>query len=103
MAYRSMTRDRSVKGTKVGWELVRRILGYARPYRAYVWMFLITLVFASLLSVAQPLLFRRIIDNGITVKDAHVVTVTAIIIAVRTWYVERMVRPCGRFCLRMAS
>ena len=82
MAYRSMTRDRSVKGTKVGWELVLRILGYARPYRAYVWMFLITLVFASLLSVAQPLLFRRIIDQGITVQDAHVVTVTAIIIAV---------------------
>ena len=45
-------------------------------------MFLITLVFASLLSVAQPLLFRRIIDQGITVQDAHVVTVTAIIIAV---------------------
>ena len=82
MAYRSMTRDRSVKGTKVGWDLVLRILGYARPYRAYVWMFLITLVFASLLSVAQPLLFRRIIDQGITVQDAHVVTVTAIIIAV---------------------
>ncbi|NQW72826.1 MAG: ABC transporter ATP-binding protein [Actinobacteria bacterium] len=82
MAYRSMTKDRSVKGKKVGWELVRRILGYARPYQAYVWMFLITLVFASLLSVAQPLLFRRIIDQGITPKDAHVVTVTAIIIAV---------------------
>ncbi len=82
MAYRSMTQDRSVKGKRVGWELVRRILGYAQPYRAYVWMFLITLVFASLLSVAQPLLFRRIIDQGITPKDAHVVTVTAIIIAV---------------------
>lgn len=81
MAYRSMTQDRSVKGKKVGWELVRRILGYARPYRGYVWMFLITLVFASLLSVAQPLLFRRIIDQGITPKDAHVVTITAIIIA----------------------
>ena len=82
MAYRSMTQDRSVKGKKVGWVLVRRILGYARPYRSYVWMFLITLVFASLLSVAQPLLFRRIIDQGITPKDAQVVTVTAIIIAV---------------------
>ena len=82
MAYRSMTQDRSAKGKRVGWELVRRILGYAQPYRAYVWMFLITLVFASLLSVAQPLLFRRIIDQGITPKDAHVVTITAIIIAV---------------------
>ncbi len=80
MAYRSMTRDRSIKGSKVGWELVRRIIGYARPYRALVIVFLVTLVIESLLSVAQPLLFRRIIDAGISVNDARVVTMTAIII-----------------------
>jgi ATP-binding cassette subfamily B protein len=39
------------------------------------------MVLASLLSVAQPLLFRRIVDNGISVGDATVVTVTALIIA----------------------
>lgn len=80
-AYRALTRDSSVKGSKVSRALVRRIFGYARPYRAFVTMFLITLVFASLLSVAQPLLFRRIVDSGISVGDAKVVTVTALIIA----------------------
>lgn len=81
-AYRSLTRDASVKQSAVSRALVRRILGYARPYRALVAMFLITLVLTSLLSVAQPLLFRRIVDKGITVGDAKVVTVTALIIAV---------------------
>lgn len=80
-AYRSLTRDSKVKQSKVSRALVRRILGYARPYRALVIMFLITLVFASLLSVAQPLLFRRIVDKGISVGDAKVVTITALIIA----------------------
>ncbi|MEY4137129.1 MAG: hypothetical protein RL205_1257, partial [Actinomycetota bacterium] len=80
-AYRSLTRDSKVKKSKISRALVRRILGYARPYRALVIMFLVTLVFASLLSVAQPLLFRRIVDKGISVGDAKVVTVTALIIA----------------------
>jgi ATP-binding cassette subfamily B protein len=80
-AYRSLTRDSTIKQSKISKGLVRRILGYARPYRALVIMFLITMVLASLLSVAQPLLFRRIVDNGISVGDAKVVTVTALIIA----------------------
>jgi len=82
LAYRAMTRDRSVADRKVGRVVMRRILGYARPYRALVIVFLITLVFASILSVAQPLLFRRIVDQGITKGDARVVTMTAALIAI---------------------
>jgi ATP-binding cassette subfamily B protein len=78
--YRSMSRDRSVTKRKVSRALIKRILGYARPYRILVILFLITLVFDSLLSVAQPLLFRRIVDSGISVGNAQVVTTTAIII-----------------------
>ncbi len=81
-AYRSLTRDSVVRQSSINRVLIRRILGYARPYKALVILFLITLVFASLLSVAQPLLFRRIVDNGISVGDARVVTFTAILIAV---------------------
>lgn len=81
LAYRAMTRDRSVAQRSVGRVVVRRILGYARPYRALVWVFLATLVAASLLSVAQPLLFRRIIDQGISKGDARVVTITALLVA----------------------
>jgi len=79
--YRSLTRDASVKDNKISRETVKRILGYAKPYKALITLFLITLVFASLLSVAQPLLFRRIIDQGITPGNASLVTWTAVFIA----------------------
>lgn len=82
LAYRSLTRDSSVGQQRIGRALVWRIIGYARPYKALVIIFLITLVVASLLSVAQPLLFRRIVDAGITAQDAQVVTTTAIAVAV---------------------
>ena len=79
--YQSMTRDRSVAGQKVAQGTVRRILGYARPYRLIITLFLGTLVVTSLLSVAQPLLFKRIVDDGISVGNASLVTWTALAIA----------------------
>ena len=77
-----MSSDRSVLKKSLGKGLVRRILGYARPYKAIVIALLITLVFAAVLTVAQPLLFRRIIDKGVSVGDSSVVTKTAILIAI---------------------
>jgi ATP-binding cassette subfamily B protein len=79
--YRSMTRDRSVAGKKVNRALVRRILGYARNYRGLIVLFLITLVLASLLSVAQPLMIPRLVDDGIQQGNRQVVTAMALIIA----------------------
>ena len=79
--YQSMTRDRSVAGQRVSRRTVRRILGYARPYRLIIVIFLGTLVVTSLLSVAQPLLFKRIVDDGISVGNASLVTWTALAIA----------------------
>ena len=79
--YQSMTRDPS-QVSAVGWPVVRRILGYARPYRGLVVAFLVTLVLASLLTVAQPLVFRQIIDNGISQGNAALVTGLAILVAV---------------------
>ena len=81
LMYRSLTRDSSVKENKISRATVKRILGYAKPYKTLITFFLITLVFASLLSVAQPLLFRRIVDQGITPGNASLVTWTAVFIA----------------------
>ncbi|MHB1211600.1 MAG: ABC transporter ATP-binding protein, partial [Candidatus Nanopelagicales bacterium] len=78
---RSLTRDRSVAKKKVNGALVRRILGYARNYRGYIAAFLVTLVVASLLSVAQPLMIPRLVDDGINQGNSRVVTVMALIIA----------------------
>ena len=78
--YQSLTRDPSqVKRVERG--VLRRILTYARPYRSLVVAFMITLVIASLLTVAQPLLFRQIVDNGISQGNATLVTVLALCIA----------------------
>ncbi len=79
--YQSMTRDRSVADKRVSRTTVKRILRYAGPYRVIIGIFLITLVIAALLSVAQPLLFRRIVDDGISVGNASLVTWTAVAIA----------------------
>ena len=81
-AYRSLTRDRSVSSKKVNRALVRRIIGYARNYRSLIVYFLITLVLVSLLSVAQPLMIPRLVDDGINQGNRQVVTVMALIIAV---------------------
>ncbi|MDO8731199.1 MAG: ABC transporter ATP-binding protein [Actinomycetota bacterium] len=81
MTMRSMSSDREVLKRELRQGLVRRILSYARPYRVIVVLLLITLMLAALLTVAQPLLFRRIIDDGVSVGDSQVVTVTALIIA----------------------
>ncbi len=82
LTYQSFTRDRSVKNERVTKILVRRILTYATPYKTIIGFFLVTLVAGALLSVAQPLLFRRIVDDGISVSDSSVVTWTAILIGV---------------------
>ncbi len=78
---RSYRRDDSVVDRKVNAATVKRILGYARPYRLYVIGLIISLVLDSATVVAQPLLFRRIIDLGVTPGDRQVVTTCALLIA----------------------
>lgn len=79
-AYRAVTQDRTqVKSVSRG--VVRRVIAYARPYRAMVIAFLVTLIATSLLTVAQPLLFRVIVDDGISVGNASLVTWLAVAIA----------------------
>jgi ATP-binding cassette subfamily B protein len=81
MAMRSFSRDDSVVEHKLAPGTVRRILGYAGNYKGLIAGFLVLLVVDSLLVVAQPLLFRRIVDDGITPGDTVVVTVSALLVA----------------------
>lgn len=81
-AYRSFTRDPAVARRRVSRATVRRIMGFSRPYRREIGWFLATLVVGSVLVVAQPLLFRRIVDDGITAGNSVVVTQTAILVLV---------------------
>ncbi|MCX6459658.1 MAG: ABC transporter ATP-binding protein [Actinobacteria bacterium] len=80
-AYRSMTADQSVKERTIAPGTTKRIISYARPYRTLVVLFIVILVIDSFLVVAQPLLFRRIVDQGITPGNAAVVTMGALLVA----------------------
>ena len=80
-ASRSFSRDRSVLKEDLQPGILRRVLSYARPFKSLVILFLITMAVDALLTVAQPLLFRRIIDDGISQGNASVVTTTALLVA----------------------
>ena len=82
MAYRSFTSDSSVKQQKLAEGTLRRVVSYSRPFKSGIVIYLGVLIFSSLLVVAQPLLFRRIVDQAIPQGDSRAVIVIAIAIAV---------------------
>ena len=63
MAMRSLTRDGEVTKTKLAPGTVRRIAGFAKPYKFEISIFLVLVVVDAVISVAIPLLFRVIIDE----------------------------------------
>lgn len=55
--------DESKGRPKVGRQLVRRVLGYARPYTFGIFMLLVMIIFQSLVELIPPLLYRALIDD----------------------------------------
>jgi len=69
--------DPSITKQKLKPGTVRRIAGYARPYRLHLTVFLLATVIDALIIVVNPFLLREIIDNGILARDEQVVIVVA--------------------------
>jgi ATP-binding cassette subfamily B protein len=67
-----------VAGATVDRRVLRRVAAFARPYRWMLAGFLATIVFASLVEVAPPLLFRRLLDHAIPEEDMGAVNFLAI-------------------------
>jgi ATP-binding cassette subfamily B protein len=99
--YRSLTRDRSDYDTRLAPGTVRRIGSYARPYARKIAVFLVIVVISANLVVAAPLLFERIVDDGILAGDATVVVRLSLLVAliavldaglslVERWYSARI-------------
>ena len=82
MAMRSLTRDSSVKDSKLKKGTLPRIWEFARPFKFYLFCFLITIVLDALLTVSTPLILRNLIDQGVIPKKYHVVTVLSILVGV---------------------
>ena len=77
----SFSKDASVTSHKLAPGTVRRVLGFARPYRRWLSFFLVLIVLDALVSAAGPLVFRAIIDDGIGEKNRGLVLVLAGVVA----------------------
>ncbi|GAA3447386.1 ABC transporter ATP-binding protein [Planomonospora venezuelensis] len=80
-AMRSLRRDSSVTKERLAPGTVRRIARYARPFSRQIAAFLALVVLGSVIVIANPLLMKAIIDDGIIGKDAGLVVRLALAIA----------------------
>ena len=80
--YRSLTRDSSVKKRGIRNGTVNRVLEYATPLKKDILLLIVIVVIDAFLVVAQPLLFKRIIDDGITAGNKNIVITTAIYVGI---------------------
>jgi len=81
MALRSMSSDQSVKNQKLKSGTLKRILGFAMPYRSYLIVFIGTVIIDAVLVVSTPLLLRVLVDDGVVPGRSAVVTKFAAIVA----------------------
>jgi ATP-binding cassette subfamily B protein len=71
--YRNLRSDRDVLDRRLERGTVRRVLGFARPHRRIIGVFLALMVVDAALVVITPLLTKRIVDHGILRGDLSVV------------------------------
>jgi ATP-binding cassette, subfamily B, bacterial len=74
---RSMAADRGALDQKLKPGTLRRIAGFAKPYRRLIIAFLALVVFEGLLSAVPPLIYMAIIDDGIIGEDRSLVVLLA--------------------------
>ncbi|WP_219505675.1 ABC transporter ATP-binding protein [Nonomuraea ceibae] len=77
----SLRRDGDVTKQRLAPGTVRRIAGYARPYTKQITAFLALVVAGAVIVIANPLLMKAIIDDGILPKRPGVVVGLAVAIA----------------------
>jgi ATP-binding cassette subfamily B protein len=73
--------DTSVLERKLAKGTLRRILRFAKPFRWHITIFLVLVVAAAFLVIASPLLFKKIVDDGITKGNGGLVTALALVVA----------------------
>ena len=78
---RGFTQDRDVARQRLAPGTLRRILAFARPYRAQLAVFLVLIALGAAAGAATPWLFQRLIDDGISTGDSRLVVGIAVVVA----------------------
>ncbi|MEZ5219090.1 MAG: ABC transporter ATP-binding protein [Ilumatobacteraceae bacterium] len=97
----SFTKDRSVVDHQFAPGTIRRIVGFARPYRRQIAAFLTLVIGDALIGAATPLLYKAIIDDGIAGARSGLVVTLAIAVGalavvsgavgvIQRWYSARI-------------
>jgi len=78
---RSFRRDRSVLQQQLPKGIVRRIARFAQPYWRTLAVYLVLIVLDACVGVANPLLYRAVIDDGILRHRLGLIVVLAAVVA----------------------
>ena len=70
----------AVAGQRFDRVVLRRAWGYATPYRAMIGVFIIVVIAMALLQLVPPVLFGRILDDGIAEGNRRLVTILSILV-----------------------
>jgi ATP-binding cassette subfamily B protein len=76
---RSLRRDDSITQVKVTKGTARRMFRFAKPYRTILIVFLVLIVIDAVIGVANPLIFRAIINTGIPKHDTGLIVGLALL------------------------
>ncbi|MFZ5870827.1 MAG: ABC transporter ATP-binding protein [Actinomycetota bacterium] len=79
---RSFRRDEKITDRKLAPGTVRRVMGFAVPYRGQIAAFLALVVVDALLVAVPPLLLKRVIDDGVARGDRGLVVLLSSLVAV---------------------
>jgi len=80
-AYGWRRQDEAVAGQKLAKGTLRRIVRFAKPYRWHITLFLLLVIVSAFLVIASPLLFKKIVDDGIIKGNGGLVTALALVVA----------------------
>jgi ATP-binding cassette subfamily B protein len=78
---RSLRRDQNVTAHKLPKGTVKRIMGFAKPYKLALALFLVLIIIDALVGAANPLVYRAIIDQGIEKHKGSLVIWLAVVVA----------------------
>ena len=79
-ALRNASTDQSVKDQKLKAGTFKRIVGFAKPYKKQLIIFLGMVVLDAVLTVASPLILKQLIDKGVVPHNGRVVTQLALLV-----------------------
>ena len=84
MALRTLSSDQSVKDAKLKPGTLKRIASYAYPYRSKFILFFFALILDAVLTIATPLVLKRLIDEGVIPQNGALVTQLALLVGLIT-------------------